>query len=103
MSQCRQLIRFCAALVAKYADKIWDRPKGFYPRLDDLCVYAIKIERLTDKETLLAVSAQRCPAVDKTKSQAKPDSRIRYHHTLPVIFAHRKIEPETACRRGAWP
>ena len=74
MSRCRQLIRFCDALMAKYANKTWDRPKGFYPRLDDLCVYAIKIERLTDKETRLPVSAQRWPAVDKTKSaQAKPD------------------------------
>jgi uncharacterized protein len=60
--------RFCDELMAKYADKAWDRPKGFYPRLDDICVYAIRIERLTGKETQLPVSAERWPAVDKTKS-----------------------------------
>lgn len=60
--------RFCDELMAKYPNKSWDRPKGFYPRLDDICVYAIKIERLTGKETLLPVSTERWPAVDKTKS-----------------------------------
>ena len=62
------------ARMAKYVDKTWDRPKEFYPRLDNICVYAIKIERLTGKETVLPVSAQRWPAVDKTKSpHAKSD------------------------------
>ena len=66
--------RFCDELMAKYADKIWERPNGFYPRLADICVYAIKIERLTGKETVLPVAAERWPAVDKTKSpHAKPD------------------------------
>lgn len=60
--------RFCDELMAKYADKAWDRPKGFYPRLEDICVYGIKIDRLTGKETLLPVSAERWPAIDKTKS-----------------------------------
>jgi uncharacterized protein len=60
--------RFCDELMAKYADKVWDRPKGFYPRLDDICVYGITIERLTGKETFLPVSEQRWPAIDKTKS-----------------------------------
>lgn len=65
--------RFCDALMAKYADKTWERPKGFYPRLADICVYAINIERLTGKETMLPVAAERWPAVDKTKSpHAKP-------------------------------
>jgi uncharacterized protein len=60
--------RFCDELMAKYADKSWERPKSFYPRLADICVYAIKIERLTGKETVLPVAAERWPAVDKTKS-----------------------------------
>ena len=65
--------RFCDALMAKYAEKTWERPKGFYPRLADICVYAINIERLTGKETMLPVAAERSPAVDKTKSpHAKP-------------------------------
>ena len=64
--------RFCDTLMAKYADKTWERPKGFYPRLADICVYAISIERLTGKETVLPIAAERWPAVDKTKS---PDSK----------------------------
>lgn len=60
--------RFCDFLMEKYADKAWERPKGFYPRLADICVYAIKIERLTGKETLLPVATERWPAVDKSKS-----------------------------------
>ena len=66
--------RFCDALMEKYADKVWERPKNFYPRLAEICVYAIKIERLSGKETELPVAAERWPAVDKTKSpHAKPD------------------------------
>jgi len=64
---------FCEALMAKYGDKNWDRPKGFFPRLDHIAVYAIAPERITGKETPLpAVSAQ-WPAVDNTKTpDAKP-------------------------------
>src|SRR5207249_7060201 len=37
--------RFFDALMAKYARKDWERPKGFYPRIDQITLYAIAIER----------------------------------------------------------
>lgn len=60
--------RFCDALMAKYADPSWKRPARVYPRLDQITVYAVAIERLTGKETPLPVAAARWPAVDNTKS-----------------------------------
>jgi hypothetical protein len=65
--------RFCEALLAKYGDEAWDRPKGFFPRLDLITVYEIAIERITGKENPLPVAAQRWPAADNTKTpNAKP-------------------------------
>ncbi|HKB61498.1 MAG TPA: pyridoxamine 5'-phosphate oxidase family protein [Burkholderiales bacterium] len=60
--------RFFDALMAKYAKKDWERPKGFYPRIDQITLYAIKIERMSGKETPLPADSQRWPAVDHTKS-----------------------------------
>src|SRR5215813_8706286 len=60
--------RFCAALMRKYADPAWDRPAEFFPRLDQITVYAIAIERLTGKETPLPGVSERWPARDATKS-----------------------------------
>jgi uncharacterized protein len=60
--------RFFDALMAKYAKKDWKRPKGFYPRIDQITLYAITIERMSGKETPLPEAAQRWPAVDHTKS-----------------------------------
>jgi len=65
--------RFCDGLMAKYAKKDWERPKGFYPRIDQITVYAIAIERMSGKETPLPEAAERWPAVDHTKSpNARP-------------------------------
>jgi nitroimidazol reductase NimA-like FMN-containing flavoprotein (pyridoxamine 5'-phosphate oxidase superfamily) len=65
--------RFFDALMAKYAKKDWERPKGFYPRIDQITLYAIAVERLTGKETPLPEASQRWPAVDRTKSpNARP-------------------------------
>jgi nitroimidazol reductase NimA-like FMN-containing flavoprotein (pyridoxamine 5'-phosphate oxidase superfamily) len=65
--------RFCDALMAKYAKADWDRPKGFFPRLDDITVYAIAVERLTGKTAALPAVDQQWPATDGTKSpNAKP-------------------------------
>jgi uncharacterized protein len=65
--------RFCEALMAKYANPDWDRPKGFFPRLDDITVYAIAVERLTGKALALPTVPQQWPATDMTKSpNAKP-------------------------------
>jgi hypothetical protein len=65
--------RFFDALMAKYAAADWDRPQGFYPRLDQVTVYAIAVERLTGKETPLPPARERWPAEDRTKSpSARP-------------------------------
>jgi hypothetical protein len=59
---------FFDALMAKYGDPAWERPKGFYPRLDQVTVYAIAIERLAGKATALPAAAARWPALDLTRS-----------------------------------
>jgi hypothetical protein len=62
--------------MAKYADPSWGRPEGFYPRLEQVTVYAIRIERMTGKETPLPAAGDRWPASDRTKSpDAKPRAR----------------------------
>jgi nitroimidazol reductase NimA-like FMN-containing flavoprotein (pyridoxamine 5'-phosphate oxidase superfamily) len=60
--------RFCDGLMAKYAKKDWERPKGFYPRIDQITVYAITVERISGKETPLPGVSERWPAMDHTKS-----------------------------------
>lgn len=60
--------RFFDALLAKYGKPNSGRPKGFYPRLDQITLYAITIERMTGKETPLPNIAEQWPAMDRTKS-----------------------------------
>ena len=57
---------FFDALMKKYADHEVGRPKSFYPRLDQVTVYAITIERMTGKETLLPPVENQWPAADNT-------------------------------------
>lgn len=65
--------RFCEALMAKYGKPDWDRPKGFFPRLYLITVYAITIERMSGKENPLPGVAAQWPAVDQTKTpSARP-------------------------------
>ena len=59
---------FCDDLMAKYSTNQPDRPKGFYPRLDQITIYAIRIERLTGKEIKLPPTSAQWPALDRTKS-----------------------------------
>jgi nitroimidazol reductase NimA-like FMN-containing flavoprotein (pyridoxamine 5'-phosphate oxidase superfamily) len=59
---------FFGALMQKYADPSWGRPKDFYPRLAGVTVYAIAVERMTGKQTPLPPLGERWPAVDHTKS-----------------------------------
>lgn len=59
---------FFDALMKKYSNVDAGRPRNFYPRLDGVTVYAITIERMTGKETMLPAVEQRWPAVDLTKS-----------------------------------
>jgi len=60
--------RFCSELMRKYADPSWERPREFFPRLDQITVYAIAVERVTGKETPLPGVSRRWPARDDTKS-----------------------------------
>jgi nitroimidazol reductase NimA-like FMN-containing flavoprotein (pyridoxamine 5'-phosphate oxidase superfamily) len=67
--------RFCAALMEKYARHVSGRPKSFFPRLDQIAVYAMSIERVTGKEAMLPAVADQWPAADRTKTpRAAPPS-----------------------------
>jgi hypothetical protein len=54
--------------MSKYHSAEMGRPKGFYPRLGDVTVYALSPERITGKQISLPAKEGRWPAVDKTKS-----------------------------------
>jgi uncharacterized protein len=65
--------RFFDALMAKYTrakdgTPRWQRPNGFYPRLGEITVYALSIERLTGKESPLFTAREQWPSVDRTRS-----------------------------------
>ena len=60
---------FCEALMAKYGKPDTDRPKGFFPRLDIITVYAIAVERMTGKE-------RRCPRCRAVAGE-RPDQNAR--------------------------
>ena len=55
--------RFFDALLAKYGKPNSGRPKGFYPRLDQITLYAITIERMTGKVELWLRCQPRLPAL----------------------------------------
>jgi uncharacterized protein len=59
---------FFEAFMAKYSDSRWDRPQSVFPRLDQVTVYVIRIERMTGKEAPLPAASNQWPAVDRTKS-----------------------------------
>ena len=60
--------RFCEALMAKYGKPETERPKGFFPRIDVITVYAIAAERITGKEMPLPPLSEQWPAKDRTKT-----------------------------------
>jgi len=60
--------RFFIELMRKYGDAAWERPAGFFPRLNEITLYAVAIERLTGKETPLPDVSRRWPALDATRS-----------------------------------
>jgi hypothetical protein len=63
---------FCEALMAKYGPADADRPAGFFPRLAQISVYAIAIDRITGKRTSLPAASEQWPALDRS---ATPDAR----------------------------
>ncbi len=60
--------RFCEVLMEKYGKPETERPKGFFPRLDAITVYAIAVERMTGKEQALPPLSEQWPAKDRTKT-----------------------------------
>jgi hypothetical protein len=58
--------------MAKYAPSGADRPAGFFPRLAQISVYAITLERITGKRTPLPALSEQWPALDRS---ATPDAR----------------------------
>jgi len=60
--------RFCEALMAKFGKPETKRPKGFFPRIDAITVYAIAVERMTGKEQSLPPLSEQWPAKDSTKT-----------------------------------
>jgi nitroimidazol reductase NimA-like FMN-containing flavoprotein (pyridoxamine 5'-phosphate oxidase superfamily) len=68
IDDAHQAAAFFDALMAKYAGARWPRPPSVYPRLDQVTVYALSIERLSGKQTALPPLAEQWPALDATKS-----------------------------------
>jgi uncharacterized protein len=66
--------RFCESLMAKYGKPETKRPKGFFPRIDVITVYAIALERITGKEQPLPPLSEQWPAKDRTKT---PNASLR--------------------------
>jgi hypothetical protein len=65
--------RFCEHLMSKYGKPEWGRPQNFFPRLNQISVYAITIQKLTGKKIELPVVSQQWPIFDRTKTpNAKP-------------------------------
>ncbi len=64
---------FCRALMAKYGPGADERPRGFFPRLAQIAVYAIAVDRLSGKHTPLPATGEQWPAVDRSATpNAKP-------------------------------
>ena len=61
-------IRFFDAFLAKYGTGVPGRPKSFYPRLDEVTVYALSVERITGKQCPLPPVSQQWPALDRTRT-----------------------------------
>src|SRR6185369_16524199 len=60
--------RFCEVLMEKYGKPDTIRPKGFFPRIDAITVYAVTVERITGKETAMPPLSEQWPAKDRTKT-----------------------------------
>jgi uncharacterized protein len=60
--------QFFEALMQKYAKSEWERPKGFFPRLDQITLYTVTVERMTGKEGPLPDVSRQWPALDGTKT-----------------------------------
>jgi len=61
-------IRFFDALLAKYGTGAPGRPKSFYPRLNEVTLYALTAERIIGKHCPLPAISEQWPALDRTKT-----------------------------------
>lgn len=62
---------FFAALMDKYRDPAWDRPRESFPRIDHVTVYAIAIDRMTGKETPLPAPEAQWPGLARRPTEAR--------------------------------
>ena len=70
--------RFFEALMAKYRTAGPTRPAGFFPRIDQIALYALAIDRLTGKAIGLPDITGQWPALDRSKTpNARPPSGVR--------------------------
>lgn len=61
---------FFERFMHKYADAAWQRPQGFFPRIDAVTVYRIELDRISGKRTVLPAAQQLWPNVDRTMTPA---------------------------------
>ena len=65
--------RFFETLMTKYRKDGAPRPAGFFPRIEQITLYALSVERLTGKEIVLPAVAGQWPALDRSKTpNARP-------------------------------
>jgi nitroimidazol reductase NimA-like FMN-containing flavoprotein (pyridoxamine 5'-phosphate oxidase superfamily) len=60
--------RFFDALMAKYRTAGAPRPKSFYPRIDQITLYRLDVDRLTGKAIVLPDVSAQWPALDRSKT-----------------------------------
>ena len=60
--------RFCEMLMRKYGKPNSTRPLNYFPRLDGITVYRLKVERITGKEQVMPPISDQWPSVDRTKT-----------------------------------
>jgi len=71
-------VLFFDRLMAKYSDPKLGRPKGFYPRLDHITLYALAIDEVTGKHQPLPMVSKQWPALNRTMSRGVvPPERVR--------------------------
>ena len=65
--------RFFGALMAKYRIAGAPRPKDFFPRIDQIALYRLAIDRISGKQIVLPGIAGQWPALDRSKT---PNARL---------------------------
>jgi hypothetical protein len=69
--------RFFETLMEKYRRSGPERPRGFFPRLDQIVLYRLTPERVTGKEIVLPDISGQWPALDRSKTpNARPPSTV---------------------------